>query len=289
MFVQSEMRHDAADNRRFLSLSLASALSDLRGIESAAEYLGLTAYLNSGVRSLVIRLKIEPSSLPIEIYASQCLEAGMAFSSALLGQDIRHIFHCDGSGTIVFHLFFKQRFAPPALADAVAGITHALSDSFPHEYRLGEVALGPREIAEACQQCMEAFVPRVQPQRTPEAHARKMRPKVLAAIRMIQRQAVSSELSVGALAAAVCLTPSHFCRIFLQDVGKSPLAFLTEFRLEQAKRLLKDQGLRIHDVALSSGFENGEYFSRVFHRHVGLTPTEYRQAEWDDHNREASV
>ena len=285
MFAQTEMRHDAADNRRFLSLSLSSALSDFRGVESAAESLGLTAYLNSGVRSLVIRLKIEPSSLPIEIYASQCLEAGMAFSSALLSQDIRHIFHCDGSGTIVFHLFFEQR---PALQDAVAGICHALGDSFPHEYRLGEVALGPREIAEACQQCMEAFAQRAQPlraaQAVPEAHARKMRPKVLAALRMIQRKAGSSDLSVGALAASVGLTPSHFCRIFLEDVGKSPLEFLTESRLDKAKRLLGDRGLRIHDVALSSGFENGEYFSRVFHRHVGLTPTQYRQAECGHHH-----
>lgn len=278
MFTQPEIYHDA-EGRRSLSISLSRANGNMEDTQRAADHLGLTSYLNGGVRSLVVRLLIEPSRFPIEVYAAHCLEAGMAFSSALLNSQIRHIYHCDGSGAMIYHLFLEQSITPSELADAAAAISLSLSYSFPHEYRIGELAHRFDEIGEACQRCVQAFDGEASfvPAKRNARIAENFRPKVGDAVRMILRKAGSNELSVSALAAAVDLTPSYLCRIFREDVGKSPSAFLTELRMQRAKELLEDKSLRIHDIALASGYENAEYFSRVFRQHVGLTPTQYRQ------------
>lgn len=276
MLSNSETYRDAAESRRMLSLRLVTEAGNQSGALAAAESLGLTPYLNQGVCSLFIRLDIDPRLLPIDIYASQCLEAGMSFSSGLLDRNIRHIYHCDGSGTIVFHLFLERGGKPDRLSDAAGALSFELAYSYPHEYRIGKLARGPREIGDTCRSVMDSSgwtMPQLQgAARHPERGA----PKVREAIYIIERKKAASELTVSSLAAAVGLTPAHFSRVFHRDTGLSPQNYLTACRLTRAKRLLENPDLRVHDVALESGFESTEYFARVFRRHTGMTPTEYR-------------
>ena len=57
----------------------------------------------------------------------------------------------------------------------------------------------------------------------------------------------------------------------------SPVNYLIELRLNRAKELLKYTPLPVNEIALSVGIANPYYFSRLFKKHTGTSPTEYRK------------
>jgi len=65
---------------------------------------------------------------------------------------------------------------------------------------------------------------------------------------------------------------------FKRHTGLSPNDFLVRFRIEKARELLNDESLSITKVAAATGFSSPEYFSAVFRRYVGKTPSAYRDA-----------
>lgn len=64
---------------------------------------------------------------------------------------------------------------------------------------------------------------------------------------------------------------------FHQNVGMTPVAYLTSIRLKYAEELLKSCHKSITDIALESGFSSAQYFSFVFHNYYGKCPSEYRR------------
>ncbi|KQP59831.1 hypothetical protein ASF41_08890 [Methylobacterium sp. Leaf111] len=91
------------------------------------------------------------------------------------------------------------------------------------------------------------------------------------------RDNLDRDLSVTELAAAACLSPFHFARLFKRVTGKTPYGFVSAERLARARRLLAERKLPLVDVALSSGFSSQAAFSTAFKRVTGCTPGEYRQ------------
>ena len=70
----------------------------------------------------------------------------------------------------------------------------------------------------------------------------------------------------------------YFGRLFKRETGKSPVQFLTDLRIAQAKRLLKDpKQFSVEVIAHSCGFSDALYFSTCFKKHVGLSPLAYRK------------
>lgn len=74
------------------------------------------------------------------------------------------------------------------------------------------------------------------------------------------------------------LVPSYISKLFAQYKGISPSKYLTELRIEKAKALLKaDPPMLLKDIAAIVGYEDANYFSRLFKKKTGLWPTEYKQ------------
>lgn len=72
----------------------------------------------------------------------------------------------------------------------------------------------------------------------------------------------------------------YFRRCFKEDTGKTPLEYLTDMRLSQAKNLLVQEnigGNSIADISLRCGFHDSFYFSSCFKKHTGMTPSQYRK------------
>jgi len=70
---------------------------------------------------------------------------------------------------------------------------------------------------------------------------------------------------------------SYISRIFRQNFGYSPAHYITMLRIDEAKRLLREQpGLLIKEVALLTGFKDQHHFSKTFKKEVGFWPTNYR-------------
>jgi len=61
-------------------------------------------------------------------------------------------------------------------------------------------------------------------------------------------------------------------------LGTTPIKYLQRYRIHQAKKLLKESGLSVTEIALKVGFSDSGYFSRVFHRETGLSPEAFRRA-----------
>lgn len=94
----------------------------------------------------------------------------------------------------------------------------------------------------------------------------------------------SSDLHIGELLETTGYSPAYVRRIFLKEVGVTPVEFLNNRRIERAKELLKksERNLPIKEIAERSGYLDPYYFSRIFKKSTGLTPGAYRKAHWAD-------
>lgn len=84
--------------------------------------------------------------------------------------------------------------------------------------------------------------------------------------------------SAAALAARVGISPRHLARLFRQEVGMTPAAFVEIARIDAARRLLETGRDTPKQVAARCGFANADTLRRTFVRHVGVTPAEYRRS-----------
>lgn len=77
--------------------------------------------------------------------------------------------------------------------------------------------------------------------------------------------------------AALCnLSQSRFVHLFKQYVGDSPYRYQMRKRMEKAKELLRYSSLQIGEISTELGFQDSLYFSRLFKKHTGASPREYR-------------
>lgn len=96
------------------------------------------------------------------------------------------------------------------------------------------------------------------------------------AIRFISRN-YSSGIDISHIAAHVGVSRSHLYRVFVRETGLSPNEYLTRFRITQACGLMTHSALQISAVAASVGYEDALYFSRVFKKIVGCSPSAYHK------------
>lgn len=78
------------------------------------------------------------------------------------------------------------------------------------------------------------------------------------------------------LARISCLSKFHFLRLFTLAFGQTPHQFLTTLKIKRAQELLKSSTTEVKHIALSLGFKDGSTFSRLFHRQLGVYPSQYR-------------
>ncbi|MFI3169099.1 MAG: AraC family transcriptional regulator [Faecalibacterium sp.] len=97
---------------------------------------------------------------------------------------------------------------------------------------------------------------------------------VLNAIKFIQFN-YSHNISIDDVSKSVGVSRSHLYRVFISNLGKSPIDYLTEYRIEEACNLLKTSNLSIAEIAISVGFFDQFYFSRVFKKATGVPPSKY--------------
>jgi transcriptional regulator GlxA family with amidase domain len=82
------------------------------------------------------------------------------------------------------------------------------------------------------------------------------------------------DISLDNLAEIALCTSYHVIRLFRNQVGMSPHAYLIQLRLERARKLI-DSGLSIADAALLAGFSDQSHLTRRFKKRYGLTPGLY--------------
>jgi AraC-like DNA-binding protein len=71
--------------------------------------------------------------------------------------------------------------------------------------------------------------------------------------------------------------PSHLSRKFKRDTGMTITAYQQNVRIHQAKHLLKNESIPIEEVSWMVGYEDSSYFTRIFKRDTGHTPSQFRE------------
>ena len=99
---------------------------------------------------------------------------------------------------------------------------------------------------------------------------------ILKAKRYIEEHYADQNTTLTTVAEAVALSPNHFSTIFSQECKTTFIEYLTNVRLENAKRLMRETEMKGYDIAYECGFSDPHYFSYIFKKNTGLSPREYK-------------
>ena len=83
------------------------------------------------------------------------------------------------------------------------------------------------------------------------------------------------DINIEEYAKSLYLSPCSFNRKFKKEVKITPLQYVISLRIAKAKILLENKAYNVKQTAFAVGFNNPLYFSRIFTKHTGLSPTEY--------------
>lgn len=86
-----------------------------------------------------------------------------------------------------------------------------------------------------------------------------------------------NKIYISDLAGRVNLNEQYFCRLFKKAIGCSPITYINEYRVKQAKRLLEETDLPVMEICLECGFNNQGNFLQEFRKRTGTTPLQYRK------------
>jgi two-component system response regulator YesN len=110
-----------------------------------------------------------------------------------------------------------------------------------------------------------------------DAHGRmKGNPVVNKARQYLDRAFADPSLTFQDVVDHVSMSSSHFSTVFSQEMGVTFTEYLTFLRLGKAKELLAETSMRSSEIAYSVGYNDPHYFSYLFKKNVGMTPSEFR-------------
>ena len=90
------------------------------------------------------------------------------------------------------------------------------------------------------------------------------------------RMNLKENISMKNLSEKACMSSTSFYRFFKRELGVSPIEFVLNEKIKCAKLLLKNPSIQINEVCYLSGFEDANYFIRLFKKHEGITPKQYQ-------------
>jgi YesN/AraC family two-component response regulator len=101
--------------------------------------------------------------------------------------------------------------------------------------------------------------------------------KIAEITRYIEAHIGERGLTAKAIAGAVYLSHSYLCMLFKKSTGMTLNAHITSMRMGAAKALLGDKAIKLSDIAARVGYTDAFYFSNVFKKYTGSSPSEYRR------------
>ena len=119
------------------------------------------------------------------------------------------------------------------------------------------------------------LVPDAEPPKDPETERVN---QVAEKIRTYIRENYMNEISMQDAARQFNYSDAYFCKLFKQCFDQNFTTYLTNFRINEAKRLLKDRNISVKDAGMKVGYYDSNYFAKVFKRVTGMIPSEYREA-----------
>ena len=105
----------------------------------------------------------------------------------------------------------------------------------------------------------------------------KQEERTIAGITRYLQEHLAEEMSLSVLADEFHLNPQYISQLFRNEIGVNFLAYLTNIRIEKAKKLLLSTPLSVAEVAERAGYGDYRVFTKVFKKSEGVTPSQYRR------------
>lgn len=156
----------------------------------------------------------------------------------------------------------------------ISGISSISHDQIADSAEIMRNAISQEELLKNMTDALRAIFA---PESPHDSTADTCSPEVTQAISYIQSN-YNRKISLASVAEHVGLSSGYLCRIFKEETSVSINAYINNLRMMKAGELLKDKNSYIKEVAVSVGFEDQLYFSRLFKRYYGATPSEYRSS-----------
>lgn len=100
---------------------------------------------------------------------------------------------------------------------------------------------------------------------------------VLSILDYIHKNYSNPDLCLEEISKNTYLTPTYICVIFKDQMSKTVNKYITEYRIEKAKIFLKDSNTKMSDIAEKVGYNDPNYFSKIFRKETSYTPSEFRR------------
>lgn len=101
------------------------------------------------------------------------------------------------------------------------------------------------------------------------------------AVDFIDSHYMDEEISLNTVANVANVSFNHFSALFSQNMGQTFIEYLTTLRMNKAKELLRCTGMRSSEIAGEIGYKDAHYFSYLFKKTQGMTPSDYRKVRED--------
>jgi len=108
-------------------------------------------------------------------------------------------------------------------------------------------------------------------------HPQKPSASISPALKYISEH-FAEDIDIDKLSGICCMNRSYFCRRFKKTTGRTPITYVNEYRLTKARSLLASQDCSVSEIADKCGFSDSNYFSRLFTKCYGISPTKFRQS-----------
>lgn len=101
------------------------------------------------------------------------------------------------------------------------------------------------------------------------------------AVDFIDSHYMEEDISLNTVANVANVSSNHFSALFSQNMGQTFIEYLTTLRMNKAKELLRCTGMRSSEIAGEIGYKDAHYFSYLFKKTQGMTPSDYRKVRED--------
>lgn len=229
----------------------------------------------------------ETGSIILADRIAQQYDTSLSFSEMQQIADLLRIGDLDGAITGIKHILECVRNEPNAGKNYGMGIFAQLFGII-----IGNILEGTQICDEVLIHCHTDFSTMMQCQTLNEVgsamiglceylHGQLMRSRnqenrIILEIKEYIRQHYREKLSVAQIAANVYLSASYVCLLFKQETDTTIVQYITDLRIQESARLIRETNLRLLDISYEVGYQDMKYWSRLFKKSMGMAPSEYR-------------